>query len=81
MKGTISSKKRREFGLRLQIVMAREDISIAMLAEWMDVGYQTVKGWRNGCNFPCIDRFVMLCEIFQVSADYLLFGRGEYHRD
>lgn len=30
--------------------------------------------WKNGKSFPTTEQIVRLCEIFAVSADYLLFG-------
>jgi transcriptional regulator with XRE-family HTH domain len=30
--------------------------------------------WKNGKSFPTTEQIIKLCEIFAVSADYILFG-------
>jgi len=32
--------------------------------------------WKNGKSFPTTEQIIKLCEIFAVSADYLLFGNN-----
>ena len=42
------------------------------LAEKLNVSRQSVSKWESGQSVPELEKLVTLCEVFQVSADYLL---------
>lgn len=37
--------------------------------------------WKNGKSIPTTEQIIRLCEIFAVSADYLLFGSSKISSD
>ena len=47
------------------------------LAELLATTQDTVSLWELGKSYPDIPSLVRLCDIFDVSADYLL-GRSDY---
>lgn len=42
-------------------------------------GHQPVANWEDGANYPALDAFAAVAELYQVSADWLLWG-GEMSR-
>lgn len=58
--------------LRTQRQMTQED-----LAEQLGVTRQSVSKWESNLTFPNMNKLIEICEIFQVSLDYLLRGVGE----
>lgn len=75
--------RRYEFGVRLRTRMKECDVNENLLAEWMDVSIYTVRKWMyeggsvdKGYYYPTVNKLMRLCEILQVSADWLLFGKG-----
>ena len=50
------------------------------LAYKVDVTRQTVSLWESNSLIPKADKLKMLCEIFNVSSDYLLFDRATEQR-
>ena len=51
------------------------NISQEQLAEKMEVSRQSVSKWETDQAFPQIDKVLQLCEIFNITADELLFDR------
>ena len=45
------------------------------LAERMGVSIQTIGNIETGAKGTKLSNFIKLCEILEVSADYLLFGK------
>lgn len=37
--------------------------------------------WKNGQSIPTTEQIIRLCDIFAVSADYLLFGNNSFLSD
>lgn len=58
--------------LRTQKQMTQEE-----LAEQLGVARQSVSKWESNGTFPNMNKLLEICEIFQVSLDYLLRGVGE----
>lgn len=48
------------------------DLTQEQLAEKTGVSRQSVSKWESGQSVPELDKIVALCEIFNVSTDYLL---------
>ena len=42
------------------------------LAKAIDVSFSTISRWENGEITPTITYLILLCDYFDVSADYLL---------
>ena len=56
--------------LRTQKNMTQEE-----LAERLGVTRQSVSKWESNGTFPNINKLLEICDIFQVSLDYLLRGK------
>ena len=58
-----------------------EPVTPSQLAELLGTSAQTISYYINGKRNPSFDNIVSLCNFFDVSADYLLFGIESKHRD
>lgn len=54
--------------------VTKKVVTPAELAEVLATSTQTISFYINGKRKPSYDNLVALCEYFQVSADYLMFG-------
>lgn len=54
--------------------VTKEAVTPADLAEVLATSTQTISFYVNGKRKPSYDNLVTLCQYFQVSADYLMFG-------
>lgn len=52
--------------------MSQED-----LAQKLDVTRQAVSKWEQGVSSPDIEKILLMCEIFDVKTDELLFGKKQ----
>ncbi len=79
VKTKIKSKKRGDIkGLAARIKKARIDAGYATvdeLAEDTNFAYTSIRDWESGISNPSLDRFVVLCKKFEVTAEYLLFEK------
>ncbi len=60
---------------RLQALREKSGLSQEKLAETLHVTRQAVSKWENGRSSPDLDNLAAMCELYHVSADYILFGR------
>lgn len=60
---------------RLQTLRKKSGLSQEKLAETLHVTRQAVSKWETGQSSPDLDNIVAMCELYQVSADYILLGR------
>lgn len=60
---------------RLQTLRKKSGLSQEKLAEILHVTRQAVSKWENGQSSPDLDNLAAMCELYHVSADYILFGR------
>lgn len=62
-----------------RIVKLRNDRkwSQTQLAREMDVHLTTVRKWEEGISDPSAENILRLCKLFNVTADYLLFGKDD----
>lgn len=62
-----------------QIVKLRNEKkwSQTQLARAMNVHLTTVRKWEAGTSDPSAGSTLRLCELFNVTADYLLFGKDD----
>lgn len=61
-----------KFYERLNELIEEKEITCYLLAKNIGVNTSTVTRWRKGIAFPTIDKVVLLCEYFGVTANYLL---------
>ena len=65
-------------GLGQRITAARIEAGFSSINEFIKdttFAYSSVYDWERNISIPSLDRFVILCERLDVSADYLLFNR------
>ena len=62
-------------GDRVKEVREAKDLTQLQLAEMMEVSEQTIGNIERGAKGTRLANFIRLCEILEVSADYLLFGK------
>lgn len=62
-----------------RIIKLRKEAGLSQeaLAEHLGVSRQSVSKWESGNVMPDLDKVVAMCDIFDVSTDYLLKGDGE----
>lgn len=65
-----------EIGECLKRLRKSKGISQEKLAEQLHVTRQTVSKWENGQEYPDLDNLVALCELYGVTADYILSGEN-----
>jgi len=61
-----------EFQQRLSSLRKQKGISQEALAERLNVSRQAISKWENGESSPELSKFIMLCEIFEVTPNFLL---------
>lgn len=62
-------------GDRVKEVRESKDLTQLQLAEMMEVSEQTIGNIERGAKGTRLANFIKLCEILEVSADYILFGK------
>lgn len=61
-----------KFSERLNELMDEKKLTATALANIIGVKDTTVLRWRKGQINPTVDKIVLLCDYFGVTADYLL---------
>lgn len=69
------------FTERLNEEFIKSGMSIKGLAGKMHTDHSTVRAWLEGRNQPKALSLARLCMALGISADHLLFGKGEKHED
>lgn len=62
----------RKFGGRLKKLMKERGITNAELADVVGVSEKLVERWCEGLSEPRIDKFILIVDLFDVRADYML---------
>lgn len=62
--------------LNLRIARLKSGLSQREVAERLNVNINTVSRWENGTQKIQIDSLVMLADLYNSSADYLLGRKG-----
>ena len=57
---------------RLKTLRIEKKMSQPELAKLVGVSKGMISFWENGINEPTISNLVKLCQIFEISSDYLL---------
>ena len=64
-------------GNRIYKLRTREGLSQIRLAALLGLRSQNaVTNWECGKSYPCVRTIIKICQLFGVSADWLLFGKG-----
>ena len=66
------------FGFRLKLARDRKLLSQSELAWKVTTIPTVVWKWENGRSFPTVALLISLCNVLEVSADYLLGISDEY---
>ena len=61
-----------EINNRLRELRKLNNLTQTQLAEKLKTTQDTISLWELGKSYPDIEYIVLLCQIFNVSADYLL---------
>ena len=64
-------------GERIYRLRKQNNMSQGELADSLDVSRQTVSKWENDSSIPELEKIIRLCEVFDVSSDYILRGITE----
>lgn len=59
---------------RLQDLRKKQNDSQEKLAEKLGVSRQAVSKWESGQGNPDINNIIKICELYNISTDYLLLG-------
>ena len=65
------------FNERLKAAMALRGYTLEKLAEKIDYSDRAVGVWCRGGSEPKLSAIAALCEVLNVSADWLVRGKGE----
>lgn len=66
----------KEFGNRVRMIRKQANMTQEVLAEKLYVSVDTVSKIENGRIMCMPEHLVHICELFNVSADYLYFGKS-----
>lgn len=62
---------------RLIQIMSDNSLTYTKMADMIGYSPNTVYYWTKGRNKPTIDAVMTICKTFNVSADWLLFGKRD----
>lgn len=65
---------------RINILCKENHITGKEIGEKLGLKKSPLTDWKNNKSKPTIDQIKMICEIFAVSADYILFGKDTDER-
>lgn len=60
------------YSTRIKELRKEKGLSQKELAEILKVDFRTISFWETGRYEPNINQIIILCDFFNVSADYLL---------
>ncbi|MBQ8291935.1 MAG: helix-turn-helix transcriptional regulator [Clostridia bacterium] len=66
-----------QIGKRIKELRKENHLTQKQLAELVHKSTTGLASWEQGLSEPCVNDLRLLCEIFHVSADYLL-GLSDY---
>ena len=62
----------RVFAKRLRELRQEKKLSQVDLGALLGYGYTAISNYENGRNEPSLSDFIRICEVLEVSADYIL---------
>lgn len=60
---------------RLKEARKKKEFSQAYVADQLNISRQSVSKWETGANTPDHANLVLLCQLFDVTSDYILYGK------
>lgn len=60
---------------RIMLLCEEKKINGKQLGELLNLKKSPLTDWKNGKAKPTVEQVKRICEIFAVSADYLIFGK------
>ena len=69
------------FGKKLKYFRNQIGITQEQLAEKLGVSYTQYQNYERGKSYPHMEKFIKLCQIMDVPADYLLSDEARIFRD
>ena len=67
-----------KFSQRLKELRTEKKLSIRAIAKLLDMPFTTYNNYEQGTREPSLETLVLLCDFFNVPADYLLGRVDEY---
>lgn len=64
-----------ELSERIQIARERAEMSNEQVCEALSIDQSDLDAWETGEQEPSLAQITKMCELFQVSSEYLLFGK------
>lgn len=64
------------FGERLKELRMQEGHNQKEMAKILGTSQASLSKWENDIQEPCIDEILLICDHFDVSADFLLGRKG-----
>lgn len=66
-----------EIGSKLKEARIKRELTQEQVAETIGVSRQTMSNWENNKSYPDIISVIKLSDIYEISLDYLLKGKGQ----
>ena len=60
---------------QIEYLRKREKMSQEQLADKLEISRQTISEWERGITYPSVEKLIELTKIFNVSLDFLVFGK------
>lgn len=79
--GLLLDTNRDSIGARLRHARFEAKLTTNMAGEKIGVARNTVETWERNENIPSGFNLLTICEVYKVSADWLLFGTGNMTRE
>ena len=69
------------FGRKLKYHRKQSGLTQEQLAEKMGVSYTQYQNYERGKSYPLMEKFIVLCQLLDVPADYLLSDEARIFQD
>lgn len=73
----MADKIQQGFGKRLRQAREEKGYTLEHLGERLEITYQSVSNWENEINVPSLNNLIKICEVLEVSSDWLLLGKRQ----
>lgn len=73
----MADKMQQGFGKRLRQAREEKGYTLEHLGERLEITYQSVSNWENEINVPSLNNLIKICEVLEVSSDWLLLGKRQ----
>ncbi|MBQ7323457.1 MAG: helix-turn-helix transcriptional regulator [Clostridia bacterium] len=61
-----------KIGYRIKELRKEKELTQTQLAKLLNISQDSISLWERDISLPTVDYVIELCQIFNVSADYLL---------